>query len=69
MTVNVNNGKITANKDVLTDLAIACMYAQDALRLKGMDSTAEYYQNLFNNICDNLHKQLSADLPAIRGER
>ena len=56
MTVNVNNGKITANKYVLTDLAIACMYAQYALRLKGMDSTAEYYQNLFNNICDNLHK-------------
>ena len=56
MTVNVSNGKINANKDVLTDLEIACMYAQEALRLKGMDSTAEYYQNLFNNIFDKLHK-------------
>ena len=56
MTVKTSKGNITANKDILTDLAIACMYAQEALRLKGMDSTAEYYQNLFNNIFDKLHK-------------
>ena len=56
MTVNVENGKITANREVLTDIALACMYAQEALLLKGMESSAEYYRTIFNNIMDNLHK-------------
>lgn len=56
MTIELKGiGKITANKETLTSLALVFDYARERMETKGYTATASIYEEAFNKTVDSLH--------------